>query len=130
MARTGVVQLDDKWRVEADTSCWALVYDSLSDEINPTTGKPTRSYLATYHPTLETAIQYYVDEQLKTEGSAIELLDKIRGLHASIHAALEAGVSKKVFPSDGAIVDKPAPPKDKKRKWEEPERHVKSSAVH
>lgn len=130
MARTGVVQLDDKWRVEADSACWALIYDSLSEEINPTTGQPKRTYLASYYPTLESAIQSYVNEQLKASSSAKEILERIGELHASIHAALEAGISKKVFPSDGAITDKPAVKKEKRRKWEEPERHARSAQVH
>ena len=57
------IPLDEDYYIFRDQHCWTLVYDH-AGEINPDTGKPTRTIKRSYHGTIEQAGLRYLDNKL------------------------------------------------------------------
>ena len=69
------IKLDDNWSVESDTSSWNLHYEKEGD-INPKTGKPTKTSEVSYHARLVDAFKYYLNEEPKTALNIPQILER------------------------------------------------------
>ena len=71
-----IIVLDAEYSIRKDYKCWTLQYKKpIPKKTNP--NEMREHYDASYHPTLENALQFYADKRMKKAGSvpeAIELL--------------------------------------------------------
>lgn len=81
--RKGII-LDENFRIEPDAYNYTLFFEK-EGEINPKTGKPTKTESQWYPPTLQDALRSYVREKARIEvmgqehdlKSVLEILKRI-----------------------------------------------------
>jgi len=107
-----VLKLDDLYSIEVDVASWNLV--KVEPTVNPNTGKqgvdkdgnPTFSKSFSYHPTLRTALMWYVDLRLRDKVNSGEVED-INDLIIMIDQTekeigeIVAGIGKEHIPDNG-----------------------------
>lgn len=107
-----VLKLDDIYSIEVDTSSWNLV--RVEATVNPKTGEQgidkdgnaTFSKTYSYHPTLHTALMWYVDLRLR-DGVAAGDIEDVNDLIIMIDQTEKditqavAGIGKEDIPDNG-----------------------------
>lgn len=78
------VDLDEKYSIWAGLDNVTLYYESVSNDINPKTGKPIVSKWQTYHATLGQALVRYLDMNLRASQDIKEVSEKIKELENTL----------------------------------------------
>lgn len=83
LSKNSSLKLDEDYRIEKDQYCWTLVYEHFGD-INPATGKRTRTINRSYHGTIDQVLKKYVDNCCKVPDDITSLLGTLEKLNQSI----------------------------------------------
>lgn len=87
------IVIDDNWQLLHDRYCWTLCYKRPGG-VNPKTGKVTIKKWECYFPTIEMALQAYIDNSVKIEGNVNDVLVKLDELKSIIRKVYELRVIK------------------------------------
>lgn len=79
-----MIKIDQNWTITKDSFQWVLTYEA-EGEVNPKTGKPSKTVRTTYHSTLAQVLRHFADDSLVVN-SVPDLQRSLGKVHEEIKA--------------------------------------------